>query len=73
MIAAGRAGAQHTAMPNTSTQERRAVIMGWVASATRWPSPHAGPLFTAAHEQRLVECGRMTPLLKALTAATFAG
>jgi|EP01046_Picozoa_sp_COSAG06_P092475 hypothetical protein len=47
--------------------------MGWVASPTRWSGPHAGPLFTAEHEQRLVDSGRMTPLLRDLTAATFGG
>jgi hypothetical protein len=58
---------QHTAMPNTSTEERRAVIMGWVAGADA-----GGPMLSPAHEQHLMKTGRMTPLLQSLTAATYA-
>ena len=64
-------GCWHTAMPNTSGTERRVVIMGWVASATRWEHGSVGNMFSLEHEARLVAAGRMTPLLKELTTATF--
>ena len=61
------------AMPNTSSAERRAVILGWTASATRWaPSQAAaqgGALLSPEYAERLVATGRMTPLLRALSGA----
>ena len=58
---------------NTSGTERRTVIMGWVASATRWQKGSVGAMFSTQHEERLEAAGRMTPLLKSLTAPTFEG
>ena len=53
-------------------RDRRVVIMGWAASATRWASPH-GPLLSEAHAARLEEAGRMTPILRSLTGQAFEG
>ena len=65
-------GGRHTAMPNTSGKDRRVVIMGYAASATRWASPH-GPLFSERHTAELEASGRMTETLRSLTAAAFKG
>jgi hypothetical protein len=65
-------GGRHTAMPNTSGKDRRVVIMGYAASATRWASPH-GPLFSERHAAELEASGRMTETLRSLTAAAFKG
>ena len=53
-------------------RDRRVVIMGWAASATRWASPH-GPLLSEAHAARLEAAGRMTPTLRSLTGQAFEG
>eukprot|EP01048_Picozoa_sp_COSAG05_P009090 COSAG05_NODE_724_length_7726_cov_2.123771_3_plen_599_part_00 len=65
-------GTWHTAMPNTSRKERRVVIIGWSSSAVRWATPRGtGALLSEQHEKKLVASGRMTPLLRKLSAATF--
>ena len=51
----------HTGMPNTGTQERRGVIMGWRSSQTKTPGHACG--LRGATLQRLESEGKL-PLLR---------
>ena len=52
----------HTAMPNVGGRDRRAVIMGWMSSA----SGAGGSAFTPEQAARLEASGRMTDTLRQL-------
>lgn len=59
-----RCGGQHTAMPNTSGNDRRCVIMGWRSSLDV-----NGPMLRTEHIAELEASGRMTPTLRKLVGA----
>ena len=48
-------------MPNTSGKDRRAIIMGWLTSASR-----SGPCLTEGQAAKLEAGGRMTEVLRQL-------
>ncbi len=54
---------RHTAMPNVSGRDRRAVIMGWATSKTAT----GGPVFSDSTQAELASAGRLTPTLRQLT------